>query len=160
MAYSAMAVANAFIKRAKDGLINDLTPMKLQKMIYFAQGWYLAYYQENLIDDFFVRWKYGPVVTSLYHEFKEYGAQPISGYGGHIIEENGLYVHKRPIVNKDDVDAWGVIDEIIRVYGKFSGVELSVMTHRQGSAWALKEEGTVITEGDYSQSNEFQLEES
>jgi len=37
MAYSAMQVANAFIRRQ----IPDLTPMKLQKLMFLAQSWYL-----------------------------------------------------------------------------------------------------------------------
>src|SRR5437667_252720 len=64
MAYSAMAVANAFIKRAKEKQLRDLSPMKLQKLLFFAQSWYLARNDEPLIDDFFCRWQYGPVVQA------------------------------------------------------------------------------------------------
>ena len=41
MAYSTIAVANAFIERAKGAKITDLTPMKLQKLVFFAQSWSL-----------------------------------------------------------------------------------------------------------------------
>jgi uncharacterized phage-associated protein len=34
MAYSTIAVANAFIERAKGAKITDLTPMKLQKLVF------------------------------------------------------------------------------------------------------------------------------
>jgi uncharacterized phage-associated protein len=141
MAYSTMAVANAFVRRAKTGKLRNLTPMKLQKLLFFAQSWNLARNDEPLIDEFFCRWQYGPVVPSLYHEFKEYGAETISGYGGHIIERNGDMVRVHPIVGDSDADTWTLIDEIIRIYGAYSGSQLSAITHEPGSAW--KESGDV-----------------
>ena len=54
MAYSAFAVANAFIERAEQGRIPNLTPMKLQKLLYFAQAWHLKGTQGRpLLDDNF-----------------------------------------------------------------------------------------------------------
>jgi uncharacterized phage-associated protein len=135
MAYSAMAVANAFVKRAKAGQLGNLSPMKLQKLLFFAQSWHLARNHEPLIDEFFCRWQYGPVVASLYHEFKEYGAGVISAYGGHIIEKEGDVVKIRPVVDDSDTDTWELIDDIIRVYGPYSGSQLSAITHEPGSAW-------------------------
>jgi uncharacterized phage-associated protein len=136
MAYSAMAVANAFVRRAKAGRVRNLSPMKLQKLLFFAQSWSLARTDEPLFDEFFCRWQYGPVVPSLYHEFKEYGSQPITAYGGHIVERQGEMVRVQPIVGESDTDTWELIDEIIRVYGAFSGSQLSAITHEEGSAWS------------------------
>jgi|SRR5471030_354218 len=142
MAYSTMAVANALVSRAKTGRLKQLTPMKLQKLLFFAQSWHLARNDgDPLIDDFFCRWQYGPVIPSLYHEFKEYGASPISGYGGHIVERDGEVVRVRPIVGESDTDTWALIDEIIQVYGPYSGSQLSAITHEPGSAWS--ESGAV-----------------
>ena len=58
MAYSAFAVANAFIQRAWDRGISDLSPMKLQKLMYFAQAWHLKIRNEPLLDDHFARWQH------------------------------------------------------------------------------------------------------
>lgn len=141
MAYSAMAVANAFVRRAKAGKLPNLSPMKLQKLLFFAQSWCLARTEEPIFDEFFSRWQYGPVVPSLYHEFKEYGANTISGYGGHLVEKDGNLIRVRPVVSESDTDTWGLIDEIIQVYGAYSGPQLSAITHESGSAW--KETGEV-----------------
>lgn len=74
MAYSAQAVANAFIDRAQKGVIPDLTPMKVQKLLFYTQSWYLRFNNgAPLFDDNFERWKFGPVVPSIYHELKPYG---------------------------------------------------------------------------------------
>ena len=130
-----MAVANAFIKKAKKGKLKALTPMKLQKLLFFAQSWYLARKGKPLLDDSFSRWPYGPVIPSLYHEFKEYGASAITGYGGHVIEREGEYVRVQPIVSDASTETWAFIDEIIDVYGAYSGSQLSAITHESGTAW-------------------------
>jgi uncharacterized phage-associated protein len=136
MAYSAMAVANGFVKRAKEGRLADLSPMKLQKLLFFAQSWHLALKDKTpLVDDFFARWKHGPVVPSLYHEFKEYGSSAIQDFGGHLIRRDGELVKVRPIVPDSDEDAWALMDRIIDVYGRFNGAQLSAMTHQEGTAW-------------------------
>lgn len=141
MAYTAMAVANAFIKLSKAGRVSNLSPMKLQKLLFFAQSWSLARNGEPLIDEFFCRWQYGPVIISLYHEFKEYGAGIVSAYGGHIIEKQGNLIKMRPIVGDSDTVTWKLIEDIVRVYGAYSGPQLSAITHEDGSAW--KESGAV-----------------
>ncbi len=136
MEYSAMAVANAFIKRAKEDKLDGLTPMKLQKLLFFAQSWSLARDNELLMDDVFCRWQYGPVIPSLYHEFKEYGANPITEMGSHVITREDKLIKVTPYIGDDDVESWDLIDEIIRVYGEYTGSQLSCITHEDNSAWA------------------------
>jgi uncharacterized phage-associated protein len=61
MPYPAAAIANEFIKVAKrNGVL--LTPMKLQKLVYFAHGWYLALLGKPLINEPVEAWKFGPVI--------------------------------------------------------------------------------------------------
>ena len=76
MGYSAKAVANYFLaKYGKHGI----TPLKMQKLVYLSHGWYLAFYDEPLVDDEYAEaWRYGPVFDSLYHEFKHRGRLPIT----------------------------------------------------------------------------------
>lgn len=88
MAYSAMQVANAFIQKAIDGQIATLTPMKLQKLMFFAQSWYIKNFRSRLIDDNFMRWPYGPVIPSVYYEFKDNG-------GGEITELAKMHFQSR-----------------------------------------------------------------
>lgn len=136
MAYPTMAVANAFIKRAKEGRFTDLTPMKLQKLMFFAQSWHLKWAAgKPLIDDSFSRWQYGPVIPWLYHEFKHYRASPIDQYGASpSADGDGALVH--PIIPDHDQYSWKVIDEVIRAYGHLTGAQLSWLTHQKGSAWS------------------------
>jgi len=145
MAYSAFAVANAFIERAEQGRIPNLTPMKLQKLMYYAQAWHLKTFNEPLLDDNFVRWQYGPVVPAVYHEFKAFGAMPITGRA--TTRSGPGFGVNIPTIPPDDANAWEVIDAIIDEYGPIEAHVLAYMTHAEGSAWATGggATGEVIT---------------
>ena len=91
MSYPAKAVANYFIDIARcEG--EQLSPMKIQKLVYFAHGWYLALYDEPLLDEKIEAWRYGPVVPSLYHEFKRYGSGTIERYAIDFEANNGFRI--------------------------------------------------------------------
>jgi uncharacterized phage-associated protein len=78
MAYEAKAVANHFLDLAQDSR-GTLSPMKIQKLVYFSHGWHLSINNGRaLIDEAVQAWTYGPVIPSLYHEFKKYGNGPIT----------------------------------------------------------------------------------
>lgn len=67
-------VANYFLAESSDNLTNR----KLQKLLYFAQGFHLAKYDCALFEGDFAAWKFGPVNSGIFHEYKAYGYQPIS----------------------------------------------------------------------------------
>lgn len=149
MAYSAYAVANAFIEKAPEHGIKDLTPMKLQKLLYFAQAWHLQVLQEPLLDDHFSRWQFGPVIPAMYHEFKDFGARPINRMASTLSAEGGGYKSHIPIIQEDDATSWSLIDAVLKRYGKLDGISLSNLTHAPGSAWAANggvADGSVITQ--------------
>lgn len=153
MAYSALAVANAFIEQGLRGKIRNLTPMKLQKLLFFAQSWHLRKNGEHtpLFDDNFARWKYGPVIPSLYHELKTYGAKPITSTLSNVdIDDDCEVVLVTPSIPTSDADAHELIDAIIKKYGRLTGSQLSFLTHEEGTAWQLgledgEADGSVIT---------------
>ncbi|MCT9821641.1 Panacea domain-containing protein [Pseudomonas veronii] len=150
MAYSALAVANAFIEQGLRGKIPNLTPMKLQKLLFFAQSWHLRNKGEStpLFDDNFARWKYGPVIPSLYHELKTYGAKSIASTLSNVeLDEDGELMLVTPSIPASDADTHKLIDQIISKYGGLSGTQLSYLTHEPGTAWEL---GLVNGEADGS----------
>ncbi|XUU49186.1 Panacea domain-containing protein [Serratia nematodiphila] len=145
MAYSAIAVANAFIEKAKKCGIKDLTPMKLQKLVFFAHAWSLAAYGEPLIRDKVLAWKYGPVIESVYHEFKAYGSNNITSVGTEFVwddDPNSIVKAKfvAPEIPASDTYASAIIDIIFDVYGDKSAIYLSNLTHEAGSAWDVTKE--------------------
>jgi uncharacterized phage-associated protein len=51
----------------------ELSNLKLQKLLYYSQGYYLSMYGETMFDDSIEAWKYGPVVPSVYRSYKSFG---------------------------------------------------------------------------------------
>jgi len=135
MAYSALAIANAFIERSKQYGINDLSPMKLLKLVYFAHAWHLAVTGKPLFDEPVCAWRYGPVVPSVYNEFKGYGAGHIPTPSVVYINKNG---HSEPIIpSVTDKETLSFIDAVLSTYGNQSAIFLSNLTHQSGSAWEV-----------------------
>jgi len=77
---SALDVARQFVILAgRDGELLD--QMRLYKLIYYAQGWSLAWYLEPLFDDQIKAWKQGPVPASIRRKLKFHGKAPIRNLG-------------------------------------------------------------------------------
>lgn len=137
MAYSAVAVANAFIEKAERGEIKELTPMKLQKLLFYTQSWHLKLYNEQpLFDDLFARWKFGPVIPSIYHELKVYGSGKITDKIKIIKIDDQTIKALTPSIQESDEKAHALINKIVEVYGDYSGTQLSNLTHGPNTAWS------------------------
>lgn len=67
-------VALYFLFRARELEAGDtISNLKMQKLLYYAQGHFLATYQKPLFNEKIEAWKYGPVVKKVYDRFKKYG---------------------------------------------------------------------------------------
>ena len=142
MAHNSLSVANYFLDHAKQRG-EGLTPMKLQKLVYYAHGWHLALKNEPLIDEQVEAWAYGPVIRSLYREFRRFGNKAITSKAlrfrrvkdldGRVLTESFT-----PIVSKEDPDGKftvALLNKVWDVYGKYSAVQLSNKTHEDGTPW-------------------------
>ena len=95
----------------------EMTTMKLQKMCYYAQAWYLAWEEEPLFEEDFEAWANGPVNPSLYSMHK----------GRFHINKNDLkigdcYFSELQLEN---------MDRVIEHYCSFTPQELSNLTHTE-----------------------------
>jgi uncharacterized phage-associated protein len=145
MPYSAEAVANALLDLAeKSG--KRVNPMQLLKLVYFSHGWHLAIAGTPLIDERIEAWPYGPVVPSLYHEFKEAGSGAIQKRASVprwvVDPETGQQTFQFAPASIDDEGSaderqlvWAVLNKVWRVYGAFSALQLSQMTHERDGPW-------------------------
>lgn len=139
MPYPATAIANEFLTIAKAER-KDLSPMKLQKLVFFAHGWCLALTGKPLISDRVEAWQYGPVIPSLYHEFKYSGNGAITVPATTIGFDRGKMCFET--ISLDDYpddeerrDAKQIIARVFDVYKDYSAVQLSNATHMQGTPW-------------------------
>lgn len=69
-------VADYFLALANE-TGETVTNLKLQKLVYYAQAWYLANFGNPLFEEDFEAWVHGPVIPQLYHQYKEKGSEPI-----------------------------------------------------------------------------------
>ncbi len=116
---------------------SSLTPLKLQKLLYLAQGWSYVWDDEPLFLSEFEAWQYGPVSDEVYTCFKKYGRDEIPAYEGMEIIE--------------DDDARETLEAIWDSYGSWSAFELVELTHRQLPWKEAYKKGTSIRNKDIKQ---------
>jgi uncharacterized phage-associated protein len=122
VANSVLSIANFFLGKASEDA-KPIDPLKLQKLIYIAHGWNLAFTGEPLIRESFEAWKYGPVVPRLYLYFKDFRS-------GYITTKAETPQEDIPSVQCD------IISQVWEKYRDLSPTFLSSMTHQPGSAWS------------------------
>ena len=129
MRYSPKSIANYFIDLAKASG-EGVSPMKLQKLVYYAHGWYAGNTGEPLIDEAVEAWQYGPVIPSLYHEFKRFGSSVVAC---RATDFEGMELCEVPSPTEPKIRDF--LRHIWDSYGRFTGTKLSEMTHAEGSPW-------------------------
>lgn len=130
MTISPTIVCNNILRRAfleKE----SVSPMKLQKLLYFIACEYQKRKGVPLFSEVFEVWKYGPVLRSVYDEFKSFGKNSITAYAqdaegiSYIVDEATA-----PILRN-------AIDRIWDTFKSWDAIPLSNITHRDGSAWSI-----------------------
>lgn len=119
MAYKALDIANKIISKTDLEHGDTISNLKLQKMMYYQQGFHLAYFGTPLFDEDIVAWQYGPVVPSVYKEYKSF-------------ESNSISTSKEGISLSDDEEE--LFNNVYEEYNQFSAVALMKMTHEE-SPW-------------------------
>lgn len=132
MTYTPQHIANYFLERAEqDGI--PISPLKLIKIVYIAYGWYNAITKKRLFDEPIEAWKHGPVIESLYHEFKHFKNQPIDEWSENFdFETQEVSVPKIPNADKD-VNL--ILSKVWAAYSRFDAWVLRDKTHEDGSPW-------------------------
>lgn len=93
-----------------------LTPLKLQKLMFYADAWNMALYDQELTAERFQAWVHGPVALSQYHRFKENRWHP-------ILDE----IERPDVSNAKETH----LCEIVDIFGVETGPALEVMTHQE-----------------------------
>lgn len=133
MPYTPQHIANYFLDRADQENL-PMTQLKLLKLVYIAYGWYIALVGERLFDEEIQAWKHGPVIPSLYHEFKHFGSKPISFRA--IALDLDTWKESTPEVPRSDKVLNFILDTVWNSYKRFSGWSLRNKTHEAGTPWS------------------------
>lgn len=134
MAYEPKQIANFFIGKGLE-VNNVVTPMKAIKLTYIAHGWYLAIYDQPLICESIHAWKYGPVIHSLYYALKKYGNQSITEPIQSVTLQGRKISFITDAIPMEDQSTLDFLGRVWDVYGGYTGLQLSNMTHADGTPW-------------------------
>ncbi|MCC6488184.1 MAG: DUF4065 domain-containing protein [Candidatus Hydrogenedentes bacterium] len=95
---------------------DPLDNLKLQKLLYYVQGWHLALLDKPAFGERLEAWVHGPVQPATYGEYKHYRWNPITDEV------------QRP---KLDGELSELIKEVLDAYGGETGYELELRTHHE-----------------------------
>lgn len=126
---SAKAVANFFLACGWEEEIG-IDQLKIQKLVYYAHAWHLAYDLGPLFPDDIEAWPHGPVVRDLYAEFCGFGKRPITH---RALAYNGM----EPDVPDEMSSTGKFLSTVWKEYKGYSGVRLSNATHGPDEPWTL-----------------------
>ncbi len=116
--------------------MQEVTPLALQKILYYAQGIYMVEYDEPLFDEDCMAWVHGPVYEKVYNLFKDFKFNPI--------EDNRFAIIKQRYEELGSEEK-RVIDLVVNTFGRYSGKTLESITHTE-SPWKDAREGYEASE--------------
>lgn len=118
--YKVQDIANFFLRAIDRNSGSSITPLKLQKLLYFAQGHYLAKYDKPLFEEDFEAWVHGPVIPEIYQKYKEFTFENIP--------EPENYFENAPDFNEEIMNFMAFI---LEKYSIYDGKYLEKMTHQE-----------------------------
>jgi len=132
---NAMDVVDYFLSKASVDEDSNLTNLKVQKLLYYVQGFHLAIEDTELFPETIEAWRYGPVCPEIYHELKSYGANAIT----------------KAVEGKDFTKIFSqeqreLVDEIYEVFGQYSAWKLRDMTHEEPTWINNQDSASEITQ--------------
>lgn len=129
MPYQAIDIAKHILALSNPEVGDVITNLKLQKLLYYVQGFHLAITGNKLFEEDILAWQYGPVVPEVYHYYKNRGAAAIE-----VPTE---------IDTELDESELEILQEVYKVYGQYSALKLMEMTHME-SPWQQTNISEVI----------------
>ena len=123
--------AEYFLRLQTGDAGDSISNMKLQKLLYDAQGFALAILGKPLLEDDFEKWAYGPVLPVVYNKYKAFGSEAIPRPEGASLQD---YTD----------DERKLLDEVYYTFGQYSAWALSEMSHAT-APWRDAELGKIIS---------------
>ena len=111
--------------------LEEVTPLALQKLLYFIQGLYSSKYDTPLFDDNCQAWVHGPVYADIYEMFSSFRYNPI--------DDPRFELLKGKSANLDENER-KVIDLVVNTFGLYGGKVLESITHEE-NPWNDAREG-------------------
>lgn len=116
--FTCFDIADYFLTLPDEDIGDSITHLKLQKLLYYAQGFSLALYGELLFSEPIEAWEHGPVIRLIYDYYKMLRATP-------IFPQEGIDF------SKYDEKTKGLLNEVYEQYGQYSAWKLRDMSHSE-----------------------------
>ena len=102
--------------------LREVTPLTLQKLLYYIQGNYAAIYDRPMFEVPCEAWVHGPVYRNVYNLFRDFKYNPIDDDRFVPLKESAL-----PLT----AEAKEVVDRVLDTFGMYSGKVLESITHKE-----------------------------
>jgi uncharacterized phage-associated protein len=127
----AKGLANLFLDWSDEAEI-PLSPMKLQKLLFFTHSDFLVRTGEPLIKQEFEAWDYGPVIPSIYRAFKKFKDRPITVRAKSF--DPIAMAAKVPSCELDQLVV-SLVRQMFDFYSQLTALHLSDLSHEFEGAW-------------------------
>lgn len=122
---------NEYIRDFEDEDTDNISNMKLQKLLFYAQSAFLAIKGKTLFDNKILAWQHGPVIKEIYEKYKDKGNQGIIEYDEKNLKD----------ISKEDTD---LLIDVYNLFGEYSAWGLRNLTHSE-TPWKTTKRNEVIT---------------
>ncbi|MBQ7016864.1 MAG: DUF4065 domain-containing protein [Firmicutes bacterium] len=102
--------------------MEEITPLALQKMLYYIQGFYMMMFGKELFSEECEAWVHGPVYKNVYQVFKSFRYNPIDDVRFSLLQNRFVELNE---------NEKRTIDLIINSFGMYSGRMLERITHNE-----------------------------
>ncbi len=123
---------------------NSISPLKLQKILYYLQAWYLVYFDKNLLfEDVPEAWVNGPVYRVVYDAYKTKGIYEQFAFADVLQDgqtDDDIVLNELHTRMNQSEQTWHFIEAIYKHYGAMSHDRLVFLTHSQ-KPWNEAREG-------------------
>lgn len=143
-------IANSILRRAFTEQ-TSVSPMKLQKLMFFTACLYQRHTRRRLLTESFQPWKSGPTCGAVYGEFASFGGNPITEYAKDAIGD--VYAADE----RSNPELKQAIDMVWDHMKHLPAVTLARITVLPGSAWskAVERKNCFISNADMAEDHTF-----
>jgi uncharacterized phage-associated protein len=113
MTTSAHIIAKFIVQKSEASTISNL---KLQKLLYYVQGWHLGIYGVPVFTEEIQAWIHGPVVPAVFQTYREFRWTPIA-------------VDSTPA--RVDASTSKHVLAVLGAYGKLTAAQLEATSHEE-----------------------------
>lgn len=105
---------------------SEINHWKLHGLLYYIQAWHLTNHSKPLFEGRFEAWMHGPIHRPLFNRLKGKGRNLYS-----VLTASDVRPEYRWGVSSEFLHAEEFVDEILKVYGLFSGAQLKELAQRE-----------------------------